>query len=153
MSFSEVKDVITMVGVLIAAVSLTFTAINTKLTLRADRARFWLDLRERFGKHDVVHRRLRPGGPWADGSGPDTEEEWAEVEAYMGLFEHCEVMLQQRLIDEETFSEIYAYRLNNIIANDIIRREKLVHRAEGWQRFLALLKRMKVEVKESSGVA
>jgi hypothetical protein len=150
MSFSEVKDVITMAGVLIAAISLTYTAINTKLTLRANRARFWLDLRDRFGKHDIVHRRLRPGGSWANGSGPSTPEEWSELEAYMGLFEHCEVMLQQRLIDEETFRETYAYRLHNIVANDIIRSEKLVRRAEGWQRFLALLKRMKVEVRSTA---
>lgn len=82
-----------------------------------------------FFKHDVVHRRLRPRGVWTDGSGPATPEEWAEVEPYMGLFEHCEVMLQQRLIDEKTFRETYAYRLNNLVANDTIRTEKLVRRA------------------------
>ena len=106
MPISEIKDIATIVGVLIAATSLAFAAINTRLTLRANRARFWLDLRDRFAKHDV-DRRLRPGGAWTDGSGPATLEEWAEVEAYMGLFEHCEVMLKQRLIDEKTFREIY----------------------------------------------
>ena len=153
MPISEIKDIATIVGVLVAATSLAFAAINTRLTLRANRARFWLDLRDRFAKHDVVHRRLRPGGAWTDGSGPATPEEWAEVEAYMGLFEHCEVMLQQRLIDQKTFRDIYAYRLSNLVANDAIRTEKLVRRAEGWQRFLALLRRMKVELRESKGVA
>jgi hypothetical protein len=153
MPISEMKDIATIVGVLVAATSLAFAAINTRLTLRSNRARFWLDLRDRFAKHDAVHRRLRPKGAWTEGSGPATPEEWAEVEAYMGLFEHCEVMLHQRLIDEKTFREIYAYRLNNLVANDVIRNEKLVLRAEGWQRFLALLRRMKIELKESKGVA
>ena len=143
---SEVKDIVTMVGVVIAAVSLAFTGVNTRATLKTNRARFWLDLRERFAKHDDVHRQLRLGGLWTNGKGPESAEDWARLEAYMGLFEHCEVMLDQGLIDERTFREIYAYRLRNIVANDIIRREKLHRQASGWVRFLALLKRVGIEV-------
>lgn len=142
MTMAEIKDIVTIVGVTVAAISLMFTAFNTYLTLKTNRARFWLDLRDRFGRHEEVHRRLRPGGIWAAGNGPETSEDWASVEAYMGLFEHCEVMLQQRLIDEPTFREIYAYRLKNIVANDTIRHEKLQRLASGWPRFLALLNRM-----------
>jgi hypothetical protein len=83
-------------------------------------------------------------------TGPITADEWADVEAYMGLFEHCEIMLEQRLIDEKTFREIYAYRLNNLVANDAIRTMKLIRLAKGWKRFLALLKRMNVELKEQA---
>ena len=68
------------------------------------------------------------------------------VEAYMGLFEHCEIMLEQGLIDDRTFREIYLYRLRNIVANDIIRQQKLIDRASGWPRFLALLKRVNVDL-------
>lgn len=148
MSLSELKDLATIAGVGIATLSLVFVAFNTWFTLRINRARFWLDLRDRFGKYETVHRRLRPGGEWAGRSGPSTPEEWAEVEAYMGQFEHCEIMFRQRLIDERTFREIYRYRLENILANDVIRREKLIQRAKGWTRFLALLKRMELEVKQ-----
>ena len=63
----------------------------------------------------------------------------------MGLFEHWEIMLSQRLIDERTFHEIYSYRLDNLIRNDWVRVEKLCRRAEGWKRFIDLLKRMKVD--------
>lgn len=144
---SEIKDIATIVGVSIGALSLVFTAINFRLTLQTNRARFWLDLRDRFAKHDAVHRRLRPEGDWTPkGAGPATREEWADLEAYLGLFEHCEVMLEQRLIDEETFREIYSYRLNNIVANESIRQEKLIVRAEYWKRFLALLKRMGLKI-------
>lgn len=65
----------------------------------------------------------------------------------MGMFEHCEIMLDKRLIDERIFTQIYKYRLENIVANDIVRCEKLVKRAGGWPRFLALLERVRVEVK------
>ncbi|MEO7780612.1 MAG: hypothetical protein ABIR84_02085 [Candidatus Nitrotoga sp.] len=145
MAILEFKDLITILGVLIAATSLVFTAINTRINMRTNRARFWLDLRDRFERHDEVHHQLRPGGVWTGGKGPETSEEWASLEAYMGLFEHCEVMLAQHLIDEATFRDIYAYRLRNIVANDIVRREKLQRLVSGWVRFLPLLKRMDIE--------
>jgi hypothetical protein len=147
MTTVNVKDIATIVGLVVACVSLVFTAVNTRLGSRTNRARFWLDLRDRFTRHDSVHRRLRPGGSWADGAGPTTPEEWADVEAYMGLFEHCEVMLHQHLLDEETFNEIYGYRVENILANDVIRCAKLVPPlAAGWKHFLALVKRMDYKI-------
>ncbi len=146
MSFTDVRDVMIILGVIIAVFSLGFTACNTQWTFRTNRARFWLELRDHFAKHDEVHRRLRPGGVWASGKGPANPDDWANVEAYMGLFEHCEYMLDQRLIDESAFREIYAYRLRNIVANDIIRQQKLNRLASEWQRLLALLKRMKIEL-------
>ncbi|PPC90406.1 MAG: hypothetical protein CTY34_07995 [Methylobacter sp.] len=142
---SDLKDIVTIIGVVIAATSLAFTAINTLTTVRTNRAKFWLDLRDRFAKHDEVHRLLRPGGDWSTGKGPETAEEWARVEAYLGLFEHCEIMLEQGLIDERTFREIYVYRLKNMAANSYIR-EKLNRHAGGWSRLLALMKRMGIDV-------
>lgn len=147
MSLTVAKDVATIIAVIIGAASLVFTALNTRQTMRTSRAQFWLDLRNHFATwHDDAHRRLRPGGAWSGAEGPATPEEWAKVEAYMGLFEHCEIMLEQGLIDERTFQEIYSYRLRNIVRNDTIRCEKLVKRAAGWTRFLALLRRLGVEV-------
>lgn len=145
---TEIKDIVTVLGLLVAAISLVFAAINTRLSLRTNRARFWLDLRDRFSKHDAVHRLLRPGGAWASGGGPSKPEEWADVEAYMGLFEHCEVMLEQKLIDERTFAEIYAYRLHNLVANETICKKKLIDLKAGWRRLWLLLERMKIEVKQ-----
>jgi hypothetical protein len=146
-SLDDVRNIVTIIGVIVAAGSLAFTAINTELTRRTSRARFWLDLRDQFAKYADVHFRLRSAGDWAgDKGGPANHEEWARVEAYMGLFEHCEIMLDQGIIDESTFVEIYRYRLSNIVANTVIRREKLCERASGWKRFLALAKRMSIKV-------
>jgi len=63
----------------------------------------------------------------------------------MGLFEHCEIMLEKGLIDERTFREIYGYRLVNLVKNDWIRMEKLCKLSGGWKRLIALLGRMGVE--------
>lgn len=146
MAIAEIKDIVTITGVLIAVASLAFTAFNTHMTVKTNRARFWLDLRTHFAKHDDVHRCLRPGGLWTDGKGPETAADWACLEAYMGLFEHCEVMLEQHLIDEATFRDIYGYRLRNIVANETIRREKLQRLASGWPHFLALSNRLGIEI-------
>ena len=128
MTVDQAKDIAALTAVIIAALSFGLTAFNSRVEARTSRARFWLYLRNQFAKHDEVHRHLRPGGRWADSTGPKTPEEWAKVEAHMGLFEHCEIMLSQRLIDENMFRDIYACRLRNIVANESIRTEKLMHR-------------------------
>src|SRR2546423_11688399 len=89
------KDLVTIIGVAVGATSLAITAWSTWKTFQTNRARFWLDLRSQFAKHDEVHRNLRPGGKWStvpvlnsevEGPGPETVEDWAAVESYMGLF-------------------------------------------------------------------
>jgi hypothetical protein len=74
-----------------------------------------------------------------------SEEDWSKLEAYMGFFEHCESMIDQNLIDWETFRDIYGYRIELIVANPIIVREKLINRRYGWKRFLKLLARFESE--------
>lgn len=142
----SLREIATVIGVIAGVGSLAFAAVNTRATLRANRARFWLDLRGHFAKHDDVHRRLRPGGEWSKGGGPESARDWAELEAYMGLFEHCELMLDQKLIDHETFKSIYAYRLENIVSNENVRKHKLRAEFNMWTRFLALLKRMDITI-------
>jgi hypothetical protein len=140
---TEFKDMATIIGVLVGAVSLVFAALNTRRTAHTNRATFWLDLRSSFSRHDEIHRKLHPRGDWKNHRYP-TPEEQHQVEAYMGLFEHCEIMLEQGLVDERTFREIYRYRLLNLVANDWVRVEKLCNISGGWKRFIALLARMKV---------
>jgi hypothetical protein len=64
MTIGEIKDIATMFGVLVGAGSLASAALNLMLTARTNRAKFWLELRSTFAKHDDVHRKLRPGGEW-----------------------------------------------------------------------------------------
>jgi hypothetical protein len=138
-------------GLAIGVASLAYTAYSVAIGRKTARAQFWLDVRERFAKHDPVHRKLRPGGEWAQrGSGPNSPEDWADLEAYLGLFEHCEVMLSERLIDLSTFKAIYEYRIRNILANQIIVQEKLVKLAAGWLRFISLVRRLGLQIPDAA---
>ena len=124
--------------------------VHTKLTPRGA----WADSGgaiskdERVDKYFVTWARnnsIRSVKEWEKLPGP-TEEEWRQVEAYMGLLEHCEPMLRNNLIDLQTFKDIYRYRLVNVMANRKIVMEKLGERRGGWQRFIQLLRMVEIEV-------
>jgi hypothetical protein len=103
---------------------------------KINEARFWLELRKMFGDFADVHLKLR-GGDWP---GPDSAEEWTRVEAYMGLFEHCSRMLQDKLIGIDTFKRLYGYRIGNILANRRIVEKKLIDHGKDWQDFIELVR-------------
>ena len=136
----SLKDLVQIFGITIAAVSLLITAYNTLRTKRVTTAEFWLDLRDRFAKFDDIHEALRPSGVWGrepeegEQGCPSSIREWRRLEAYMGLMEHCSIMLKQRLIDWRTFKAIYSYRIRNIAANPYIVQAKLIDMAEYWRR-------------------
>ena len=147
-SLTSIKDIATIVGVTIAAASLLYTAYNARLNLKTARARFWLDLRDRFQRFDAVHAKLSRGGAWYGRTGgPQSREEWIPVEAYMGLFEHCELMLQDGLLDADTFRKIYCYRVELLLNNPTIVKEKLIERAGDWGDFLTLTRRFGLPVR------
>jgi hypothetical protein len=85
---------------------------------KTNEAQFWLSLREFIIQHhDDVHRKLRPGGIWSNANSGPSLEKWPDVEAYMGLFEHIYDMLEEGLISDKIFKNIYRYRLINIIVH------------------------------------
>lgn len=142
-------NIATIIGILIATVALSHTACQINQNTKISRGQFWLELEKMFSQHDKIHIKLRSGGAWANNdTGPKSNQEWAEVEDYMGLFEHCELMLRQRLIDWETFEAIFAYRLRNIAANKIIVEAKLMRERQFWQVFIRLLKRLEIDIPE-----
>jgi hypothetical protein len=110
-------------------------------------AEFLWSLREYLIQHhDDVHKKLRPGGDWNNANkGPSTPEEWAAVEAYMGLFEHVSSMLQEGLSNDKAFNHIYRYRLANILHNNVIKKEKLEKRGDSWQEFITLCRKVGLE--------
>ena len=68
-----------------------------------------------------------------------TVREWASVEDYMGLFEHCKIMLDKEMLDWNTFMKIFAYRVGNLLNNRFIVKAKLVEKAAWWVDFIALI--------------
>ena len=121
--------VATILAGVAAVAALWFTAFQLQHAARASQSQFWLELRKMMSEHNHIHMMLLPGGEWQDpDKGPSSVEEWASVDSYMGLFEHCELMLRRKLIDVETFIAVYRYRLRYILANDRIVYAKLIKR-------------------------
>ena len=145
-SLEEWTSIASIIGVAIGLLALLYTAKQINQNTKISRGQFWLELEKMFAVHDEAHINLRPGGRWAkSNTGPETAEEWAKLEDYMGLFEHCEILIKKKLIDKKTFKSIFSYRLNNIIANKKIVEAKLVREKDSWQNFLNLLKRLKID--------
>ena len=163
--WADVATIISSIGVLAAVGALLFgwkqlkhSVKETKHSAENSKAQFWLDLRKMFRYHIEIHSKLRRGSDYAkrqsrpeccnqNESWPCCNDEWVKVEAYMGLFEHCEGLLEDKLIDEKTFSDIYKYRVVNIIANKKIESQKLVEEGKDWRRFRALARRFGLELR------
>ena len=56
---------------------------------------------------------------------PQNAAEWARVELYMGVFEYCDRLLEQGLLNQTDFDRNLRYRLTSIVANPIIVEKKL----------------------------
>lgn len=147
LTLSQWANLATILAATVAVGALLYTAKQVQRNALTNRGTFWLELERMFQSHDRVHLRLRPGGEWSDKSnGPKDAKEWAELEDYMGLFEHCEIMMNLGLIDVRTFSDIFEYRLHNIVENRTICEEKLRKEAKSWNRFISLLKRLNISI-------
>lgn len=151
LTLSDFANLATILGVLFGIITLLYTAYQVWMNTKANRATFWLELEKMSKAHDKVHLNLRPGGDWSDGvSCPKKPEEWLALEDYMGFFEYCEIMMKMKLIDVSTFSDIFLYRLRNIVKNRSIVDYKLLRKAEYWRNFLNLLKRFDIHLPQEN---
>ena len=150
LTLSEWADISKIAGTVIALIALAYTAVQLRQNTLVRRAQFHLELEKMFSAHDQIHLYLRPGGRWSDQvSGPRDASEWGALEDYMGLFEHCEAMMQKKLVDKDIFKAIFSYRLSNILANRTIVNAKFIDEQERWTLFLSLLKRFDVSVPDA----
>jgi hypothetical protein len=141
------KDIAEITGIGVAVVTLILGLVGMWRTRKIERAKFWLDLRDRLAKFQDIHVALCPDGEWHGWSGcPATNREWRQLEAYMGLIEHCGRMIDDWLLDWETFKHIYGYRIHNIAANPYITQAKLIRGAKGWGTFLGLTEKLEIHV-------
>jgi hypothetical protein len=144
--------VVTLLGVLAALVGLYFTwravkdaAIQAKRNADSTRASFGLQLRQSFDAHIEAHTKLRPGGVWHGSLTEPSTEAYAKIEVYMGLFEFCDELLEQKFLKLDTFRRQYLYRVNNLLTNRFVAHDKLVCRRDGWLGFINLCYRIGVE--------
>lgn len=143
-----VEAIATVLGTIIALFILCLTLKQIKQSTDVSRGQFWLELEKMFTSHDEVHMKLRPDGEWSKNlEGPVKPEDWVKVDDYMGLFEHCEIMIRKGLIDEQTFKDIFSYRLDNLLHNSVIVRKKLLGEERNkWGNFLRLIQHLDMKI-------
>lgn len=131
-------NIATILGFSIALISIWIGILQIKSSKNIEEAKLWLELREIFRNHNEVHIKLRNGGEWTkENQNPETVEDWAAVDAYLGQFEICERLLSKKLIDSETFKAQYEYRLKNIVDNKAIVKKILAEKGS-WLNFIDL---------------
>jgi hypothetical protein len=146
MDIDTAASVIAGIGVVLTGIGLIFAGYQLRDSRRVAQGEFLLQLDEMFRHHQEVHLALRQGD-WSDGvSGPETNEEWAAVDAYMGLFERVYILIERKIIDKEIVDRLYGYRVRNIVTNDPIRQAKLVEAREYWTDFIKLCHLLDVEL-------
>jgi hypothetical protein len=126
---------IALCGLLVALGGFIYAGRQLLHSQRSAQGTFLLDLQEVLRQHDDVHRKLDSdaGEHWAP-----SDDEWPAIEAYMGVFERVELLVENKILDIETVDRLYSYRVINIVRNDRIRTEKLVEKAEFWPDFFRL---------------
>jgi len=118
-------------------------------------AQNWIALRAILTAYDDIHANLRPRGSWhASKEKPDTIQDWARTELYMGTFEFMEELADKNMLDLRHIVDWYKYRVENILGNPKIVKYKLIENADGWVRFHKLCERLKLKIpKEQRGLA
>ena len=135
-------NVAQVLGAIGTVAGIFYAAGQLRHSASANRAIVLLDLENMSHDHDAVHVKLCPGGAWTEkGAGPATPMEWVQAEDYLGFFEHCEILIRQGSLDPNTFWPLYGYRLDYILKNKVIVKEKLLEEREDWRLFWVLLRR------------
>ena len=100
----------------IGTISLVVAAYNLDITKRSTRAKFWLDLRQHFL---VNHKTLDTNIQTASWNPDDSQvaETWPDICSYLGTFEHCFIMMRDKLIDFPTFYDVYSLRVQKLASN------------------------------------
>ena len=137
--------------------SLRLAALAQEESTVIARAQFWVLVRGVLASYHDVHANLRPEGIWAPqlaekyaSRGPQDAAEWARVELYMGMFEYCEKLMGRGLLEEKDFAASYQYRIENLLQNAVIVKEKLHIRGAHWGEFYNLCKRLRIDIPSPS---
>lgn len=137
----------TIVGLPTVLVGLWLSGQQLRQTRRTVEVQLLLELRAAFAAHFEVHINLRPEGIWAGANGPNSANEWAMVDAYLGLFEVCNRMLDNGQLSSDMFRNQYLYRLENIHRHHGIVAHIQAER-EYWAQLIKLFSRFELAMPE-----
>lgn len=120
----------------VAAAGFLYAGLQLRASQRAARGSFLLEIHEALRHHDSVHRRLdqEDGFDWS----PKAEGKMADLEAYMGVFERIQILVEQGSLDLETVDRLYSFRIVNVTRNGHIFDEKFETKAVFWSDFQRL---------------
>lgn len=141
MSASFINQIVLIISILfylsaVAGFLIAFQQLRSNA--QTNTAAFWLNLRSMFGEHDAVHKSLQTDTSWRDLNRSVTDVEAIAIVEYMGMFEHVYKMLKRKLIDWETFKDIFAYRVLLIVNSPVIVQATLVDNGRWWLTFRQL---------------
>ena len=129
-------------------------ALNNFNAIKAERAErlkiaqgeFMLTLRKMFSYHDEIHFKFRGGsGEWVKKipENDKTNENYAKIDSYLGLFELCNHLIKRDLLDINEFKRLYGYRLSNLFSSheivDRVEKEKSY-----WTDLIELKEKLKI---------
>lgn len=137
---NQIVLVITVVSYLSAAAGFLIAIHQLRINSQTSTASFWLNLRSMFREYEAVHLSLQTDTTWRDADRPVDDLEAIAVVEYMGMFEHVYKMLQRKLIDWNTFKDIFAYRVLLIMNSPAIVQATLVDNGRWWMTFRQLAK-------------
>ena len=95
---------VTIVGLPLGIITLSVGLYNIRQSKIIEQGKFLIELRKMFPEHHEIHVKFRPEGEWTLGVIPNDNETWAKVDAYLGLFELCEILIQNGSLSEPFWS-------------------------------------------------
>jgi hypothetical protein len=140
-------DIAVLIGILLALAAIVVALLQLKDAHKTAAeqmdasnqyaiAQNWIALRAILTTYDDIHANLRPRGNWhRSKEKPDTVQDWARTELYMGTFEFMEELVEKKMLDLDHVNDWYRYRVEHIILNPRIARYKLIDYSDSWRRF------------------
>ena len=125
--FQYIAWIGTTVAATTAAIALLFNAKANRANTRVQRAAFWLQIRTMFNDHNDVYMALQEGGDWyRSDKEPHDPKKFRKIIPYLSLFEQCQALIEEGLLDKETIHKTQIpYRVRLILQNGPIKRELL----------------------------
>ena len=124
-----------------AIVALFYASRQQKIDANVNKSQFLLSLKDSFAqeKRYNIHVCLRDHNIITD---------WPALDDYLGMFEVCEVMIDNGTLSLEAFNSLYKYRLVNILNYNEIVMYKLLFEYSNWAGLYKLLKKVFPECKD-----
>jgi hypothetical protein len=134
LAFHENVDVGNTALVVITLFAWALSFVAYKKNNKISRSSFLLEVRDKF----QVERRYNTHIALKNNK---KVESWADLDDYLGLFEICEIMIQNKSLISIEFKKLYGYRLQNILQNKEVVYHKLVLECDKWDNLYLLLER------------